>query len=325
MQEEIILIICTGYFGDILLSSKLTRDIKKYYPQSKLVYICDSPYLSVTQNIPGVDEVYPYDRKKNANLFNYIKFIFKFPYKNKIKHTFILHQNKKSRIMLAKNLGAKEITTWESFKNKSLYAKTLKDYPTHSNVAYFNADLLNDLTDKITDDKDIEIRIPESIQLKTDSMLKVPVEKPLIAINPQARDKTKCWNEQEFTKLVKHVISRGKTPVITGLSKDGTTFIDALNEDSEINKNDYINLIDKTSFLELGAVYKRCSMVVSIDTGSAHIASAVGAVTLVLFFREDAYLWAPINTAQNDFIYGKYIHANDVAIKMDTMRALVLK
>lgn len=302
-MRKIILIICTGYFGDVILTSKLTRDIKKYFPDSKLVYICDTPYITVAQNLPGVDEVVDYNRKINSNILKYLGFIFKFPYKNQIHHTFIIHQNKKSRIFLAKVLGSKNITAWEHYRYSDFNSKLLEENPKYSNVAYLNANLLSVLTYKQTDDEDVEFLIPDASQQKIDAFLAENNYKNLIAINPQARDADKTWNVEEFVKFVKMLIKDGKTPVITGLSKDGTQHIDALKNDEEINKNDYIDMIDKTNFTELGALYKHCSYVVSVDTGSGHMASAVGVLTLILFFRNDAHLWAPINTKQNAYIY----------------------
>lgn len=302
-MKKVILIICTGYFGDVILTSKLTRDIKKHFPDSKLIYICDTPYITVAQNLPGVDEVIDYNRKVNSNILKLLSFILKFPYKNQIHHTFIIHQNKKSRVFLAKALGSKNITAWEHYRYSDFNSKLLKENPKYSNVAYLNANLLSVLTNKPTDDEDIEFLIPETSQQKIDTFLAENNYKNLIGINPQTRDAEKIWNVAEFVKFIKILIKNGKIPVITGISQDGTQYIEAVKNDKEINKNDYIDMIDKTNLTELGALYRRCSYVISIDTGSGHMASAVGVPTLILFFRDDAYLWAPINTKQNTYIY----------------------
>ena len=319
-MKNVFLIICTGYFGDVLLTSKLTRDIKKNYADSKVVYICDLPYVSVAKNIPGVDEVYPYDRKCTSNLFNYLKFIFKFPYRDKIEHAFIIHQNKSSRIRLAKALGAKNISTWESFKDNANYKKFLEENSKYMKVAYFNANMLSVLTNKATDDEDIEFFVSKESQQKIDGIL--AEKKNLVAINPQAGDDWKCWDVEEFIKFVKVIIQRGQTPVITGVAKDGTKYIDAIKSDDEIREDDYINMIDKTNFMELGALYKRCQYVISVDTGSGHMSCAVGTPTLVLFFRDNAELWAPMNTEQNSYIYSAKVTAEEVLCQMETAARL---
>lgn len=311
------LVICTGYFGDVILTSKLTRDIKKYYPDSKLIYICDVLYITVAQNLPGVDEVIGYNRKVNSSFFYYINFILKFPYKNQIFQAFVIHQNKKSRNFLAKILGSKKITAWEHFKCSSYYEKTLKENLKYSKIAYFNANMLSLLTHGKTDDNDIEFLIPEFAQAKIDNFLSQFKYKNLIAINPQANDGEKCWDINEFVRFTKKLIKNNYTPIITGVSKDGTKYIEAVKNDKEIKQDSYINMIDKTNFCELGALYKRCSYIVSVDTGSAHMACAVKVPTLVLFFRNDAHLWAPINTEQNSYIYNaNNITAEEVYLQM---------
>lgn len=320
-MKKVFLVICTGYFGDIILTSKLTRDIKKYYPDSKLVYICDTPYITVAQNIPGVDEVIGYNRKNNSTFLNYLNFIFKFPYRNQIYHSFIIHQNKKSRNFLAKVLGSKKITAWENFKNNLFYSELLAEDSKYSNIAYFNANMLSVLTNEKTDNNDIEFLVPKTSQQKIDTFLTGNNHKNLVGLNPQAGDEEKCWNVAEFIKFVKILIKNGKIPVITGISKDGTKYIEAIKNDREISENDYLNMIDKTTFTELGALYKRCSYVISVDTGSAHMASAVGVPSLVLFFRNDSHLWAPINTKQNSHIYNPdNITAEEVFSQMEALK-----
>jgi ADP-heptose:LPS heptosyltransferase len=192
------------------------------------------------------------------------------------------------------------------------YSKSLKRDPKYANVAYFNGNMLSVLTNAPTDDSDIEFSIPENSQEKVDAFLAKHEHQELISINPQAGDEEKCWDVEEFITFVKTLIAKGITPVITGVSKDGEDFIKAIETDEDIDEKDYLNLIDKTNFTELGALYKRCSHVVSVDTGAAHMSSAVGTSTLVLFFRDDAHLWAPINTEQNSFIYNSHITAEEV-------------
>lgn len=304
-MQEVNLVICTGYFGDLILSSKLTRDIKKSFPNSKLVFICDTPYESVAKNLPDVDEVVPYNRKKEMHPLYFLNFILKFSYKKNVKHAFIIHQNKKSRNVLASLLGAKNIIAWEHYKNNTLYNKHLDEDSKYFKVAYVNANLLSLVTGETTDDTDIEFLVPEEAQQKVDSALKSYKYSCLVGLNPQSLDPEKNWNVDEFIKFVKSLIKSGKTPVITGLSSDGTAYIDAIENDSEISQSEYINMVDKTNFEALGALYKRCSSVVSVDTGSAHMACAVGTPTLVLFFKNIAVSWAPLNTAKSKYIYNE--------------------
>lgn len=318
-MQKVFLIICTGYFGDLILTSKLTRDIKKFFTDSKVIYICDSPYVTVAKNLPGVDEVIPYSRKINLNLFKYLSFIFKFPYLNKITHAFIIHQNKRSRTQLAKALGSKGITNWDMFRssdfNQDLISKDVK----YEKVAYLNANMLSVITKKVTDDRDIEFIVPQEAQQKIDELLSQYNYENLVAINPQAGDDWKCWGEDKIRSLMKQLIKRGYTPVLTGVSKDGIDYLNSIKNDNELNESSYINMVDKTSFLELGALYKRCKAVVSVETGSAHVSAAVGTPTVVLFFKDNFNMWAPLNLNKNLYIYGAKISAEEVFSKVESL------
>ena len=57
---------------------------------------------------------------------------------------------------------------------------------------------------------------------------------------------------------------------------------------------DFINLVNKTSLLELGAVLKDSVGLISVDTGTMHYGYSLGVKTLCLFFENGTvHLWAP--------------------------------
>ena len=300
--KKIFLVINTGYLGDVLLTSKLTRDIKKEYPDSFLVFVPDSPHEALAKGLPGVDEVICYDRKKCQNLFEFIKFVMNFPYKFKIAATFLPNGRKTNRLFLAKILGSKKIFMLLNFKQTEELSKISALNPLNGRFSYESANMLSALTGKLTDDKDIEYIIPDVAKEKIENYFqKINLQSDLIAINPQAGDDWKCWDVDEVIKFVKLVMKDGKKVVLTGVSKDGSQYVDAM--DAQIGAENYINMVDKTSIPEIGALYEKCKAVISVDTGSMHMACAVGTPTIALFFRENYHYWAPSNIEQNPYIY----------------------
>lgn len=295
-NKKLFLIINTGYLGDVILTSKLSRDIKKEYPESHLVFIVD------TKGLPGVDEVICYNRKKCQDIFHFISFWLKFPYKWKIDYTFIPHVNKKSRVFLAKSLGSNKTFILSEFQYPQNCMEQSTKNPIHKRFASLTANMLSLITGRITDNQDVEYNVPKAATEKIDKYIK---EKNLcdnlVAINPQAGDDWKCWNVDEVVKFFKMLIKNGKKPILTGVLKDGTSYVEALN--NEIGANNYINLMDKTTIPELGALYKKCQAVISVDTGSMHMACAIGTPTIALFFKNNAYFWGPLNPEKNPCIY----------------------
>lgn len=301
-EKKVFLVINTGYLGDVILTSKLTRDIKKEYPNSFLIFIVDTPYFSIAKGLPGVDEVINYDRKKCQNFFNLLKFVMKFPYRNKIDYTFIPDGRKSNRLVLAKLLGSKNNFTLFKFQYSPKFVEYRTNNPLLNRFTCQSANLLSCLTDKTTDNQDIEYIVPKEAEEKIDKYLKdLNSENNLIAINPKAGDNWKCWNINEVVEFVKMMILDGKKIVLTGILKDGQNCIKALNE--SIGENNYINLVGQTSIPELGALYKRCEAVISVDTGSMHMACAVGTPTVALFFKDNYNYWGPFNLERNSLLY----------------------
>lgn len=300
--KKFFLVINTGYFGDTLLTAKLTRDIKKNYPDSFLVFIADTPYIDIAKGLPGVDEVISYDRELCQSLIPFIKFIMNFPYRNKIDVAFIAQWHKRSRNILARLLGSKKVFKHDAFFNSNVCKKLIATNPMHKRVAYRIANLLSYLNGKETDNEDIEYTVPDIAQDKIDNYLgSLNLKGDFIAINPQAASDWKCWDVNEVIKFAKLIIKDGKNVVLTGVPKDGSEYVEALN--SQIGASNYLNMVGQTTVPELGALYKRCKAVVSVDTGSMHMACAVGTPTIALFFREHYEFWSPLNSEKNPYIF----------------------
>lgn len=303
-DKKTFLVINTGYLGDVILTSKLTRDIKKEYPNSFLIFIVDTPYASIAKGLPGVDEVINYDRKKCQNIFNFLNFVMKFPYRNKIDYTFIPDGRKSNRLVLAKLLGSKNNFTLFEFQYSPKFVEYRTNNPLLNRFTCQSANLLSCLTDKITDNQDIQYNVPKEAEEKIDKYLKdLNPANNLIAINPKAGDDWKCWNAGEVVEFAKMMISDGKKIVLTGVLKDGSDCIEALNE--HIGANNYINLVGQTSLPELGALYKRCEAVISVDTGSMHMACAVETPTVALFFKDNYSYWGPFTLEKNSILYNQ--------------------
>ena len=90
------------------------------------------------------------------------------------------------------------------------------------------------------------------------------------------------WPVDSFAKLAQGLARAGYTPVLVGAPSEqhlGLRLLESMNNDS----GKVLNLMGKTDLPALAAVLGRCGLVVSGDTGTLHLATAVGAKTLSLF------------------------------------------
>src|SRR5574344_687857 len=142
-EKDKILIIQTGYFGDLILTSKFVHEIEKHFPNKKIVFLCDTPYVNVVKNLSkGIFDVIPYNRKQDYKPINFLKFIIKFPYRNQISSAFVLHFNKKVRVFLARILGVKKVYDLNKLCSKKEYIEKCKSEKKHIKIGYKDGDMI---------------------------------------------------------------------------------------------------------------------------------------------------------------------------------------
>ena len=105
----------------------------------------------------------------------------------------------------------------------------------------------------------------------------------LIAVNLGTTWTTKRWDVLNFTEVIRHMtqlLPEAKV-VLTG-SHAEQPLAAGLPASLPI-----LNLVGKTSILQLGALLERCEVCLTCDSGPMHIAAAVGTPTVALFGPTD--------------------------------------
>jgi heptosyltransferase-2 len=103
----------------------------------------------------------------------------------------------------------------------------------------------------------------------------------LIGVNLGTTWPTKQWAIENFAAVIKRIRSRTDVPIVLTGSSGEAPFGEALLR--EIRNVEVINLIGKTTLMQLGALIERCKVYLTCDSGPMHIAAAVGTKTVALF------------------------------------------
>jgi 3-deoxy-D-manno-octulosonic-acid transferase/heptosyltransferase-1 len=102
----------------------------------------------------------------------------------------------------------------------------------------------------------------------------------LVAINPMARWHTKCWEPDRFAQLADRIQSEWHCHVLfTGSATDRPLIENIIAPLQEKP----LNLAGQTTLKQLAFLYAQCRLLVSTDTGSMHIAAAMGCPVVALF------------------------------------------
>lgn len=117
-------------------------------------------------------------------------------------------------------------------------------------------------------------------------------ESPLIGLHPAARDATRRWALDRFAAAGTELRGRyGGTLVLLG-EKDEQATIDVLAQ--RVGKP-CLNLVGKTSLTILGAVIAQLSVLVTNDTGPAHVAYTLRTPTVTVFGASNPERYGPCN------------------------------
>lgn len=103
-------------------------------------------------------------------------------------------------------------------------------------------------------------------------------EPPLIGLHPAARDLTRRWSPERFAAAGAK-LRRGGTLVLLG-GPEERRLAERVGAESGAS---YLNLAGKTPLVTLGAVISRLSVLLTNDSGPAHIAYALSTPTVTVF------------------------------------------
>lgn len=141
------------------------------------------------------------------------------------------------------------------------------------------------------DTSKIEVGLPKSTDetiAKVNKLLKdLDNSKPVIAIAPATTWKPKHWNKNNWKKLITE-LEKNYTLVFTGTSADNELIED-------ISSGRHLSVAGRTNILELAEVFRRSDLLISLDSGSTHLAWATGKPKIVtIFCCTPTHLYAPI-------------------------------
>lgn len=117
-------------------------------------------------------------------------------------------------------------------------------------------------------------------------------KEPLFVINPGAKFMSKCWPEDRFGEVAKHLRDfYGGVSVLTGISTE-KPIAEKVAQKAGVK---VINLAGSTSIQELVELLRMAKSCITNDTGTMHIAAMIGLPTVALFStRHSPTDWLPL-------------------------------
>lgn len=291
-----VLIVRLSALGDVIFNLPLANILKSN--GYNVFWITSEKGFDIINNNPLVDNAIlaPVEKWKKQNffknLFEYIKII-KYLRSQKFDIAIDTQLLLKSAIWTAfcgakRRIVSKSAREFAQFAGNETIEELSYDKNTHAVKRYFKfAEHLGLKTDEV------KVALPaskESAIKKIDELTQtLDRTKPVIGIAPATTWVTKHWNRDNWKELIKK-LENNYTLVFTGTNKD-CELIDYISE------NKHLSIAGKTNLLELAEFFKRCDLVISLDSGSTHLAWACQKPKIVsIFCSTPKEFYAPIGS-----------------------------
>ncbi len=283
-QVNRILVRGVNWVGDTVLSYPTVQQLKTLFPKSHLAVLIPSYLADLWKTFPYVDEIIPFQKKggigslwEDLNLSQSLK-------ERNFDLAVILPRSFRSALHIY--LARIPIRIGYRDEGRSLFLthgirRTKEMLRVHR--VYYYQKLLEPLG-KIEDPPSPQIFLREEDRKWADQVLKdleIPEGKPLIGMNPGATyGLAKCWYPDRFGEVGKRLSEKWQTRVLLFGKEEERPII------HEILKHmgtKGIDLSGKTGLLQLAALMERCNLLVTNDTGTMHVATAVGTPVVAIF------------------------------------------
>ncbi|MCE2414464.1 lipopolysaccharide heptosyltransferase II [Candidatus Poribacteria bacterium] len=277
-----------GWIGDMVMLTPALRALKQAFPESRLELLLRPRVADLMESHPYVDACIV-DEKTEGRFRSFTRLV------RQVRNTsfdlaVVLHPTS-FRNALVPFLARIPIRVGTNVSGRGmLLTKSCRDDTSVHEVHRYLRVL--QLLDIDTASDDLEFWHTDADRHFIENLLRaegVSRDERLIAINLGTTWATKRWDLVNFTEVIRQIthLAQESKVVLTG-SHAEQTLTEALPAALPV-----INLVGKTSILQLGALLERCEVCLTCDSGPMHIAAAVGTPTVALFGPTDPVLHRP--------------------------------
>ena len=288
-----ILIILMGSIGDVGRGLCLVSHIKNNLPGSRVTWLVEPTCSEVVRLHPRIDKMIVFNRP--SNILG-IRDLYKDLSREHFDITLDLQRHLKSGFFsflsgAKRRIGFNRRNSGEFnwiFNNERIpYVRDELDLPKLHHYLKFTEHLglpepaSLDFGFSCLDEKS---HLPDIV---------AKISKPFIAVVMGSSWESKDWFFEGYDRLVKNILSSMKWPVV--LLGDGSQVSSATKLCHKVGSHELINVVGKTSILELVAVLKAASAGVGPDSGPGHLTAAVETPYVALFGPTSPKRAAPYN------------------------------
>jgi lipopolysaccharide heptosyltransferase II len=283
-----VLIIRAGAIGDTLMATPLVRAVRRTYPQCHLVFLCSATALDVVRLNPHIDQAIPVARRHLPAWLS--------PEKRRIHRTLrdldldwaLVLESHPSFIDLARQGGARRIIAYSGDEHAQGFEPARFDPLKHSIENHLELarplrlrhdGLHMELNNQPETIKNLARRLEKAGVKSTDCLVGVHAGWGG-RTRPPDQTRLRSWPPDRFAEVVRWLVEEhGARVALTGSAADRplTNYI------ARTAGVPCLDLAGELSLLELAALIRRMNAYLTVDSGPAHMAAALGTSLVTLW------------------------------------------
>jgi ADP-heptose:LPS heptosyltransferase len=291
-----ILIANPAHLGDAVITTAVIRALKAANPQINIDILCGSWSKPIFDDHPGVHNIYTLDLPKlnRAALSQSEK---KVIYDKGFEVLHNVLKNKQydlvasvyayepSYISVISSLLKVPIVGFSSAGYSSLLTRSYNTMNLPWHEVQHQAKILESILGEPLELARYTLWLPVTIK-------SVVSTKPYVVVHPGSGDASKEWDTECWRQVLEFLLAHQVNVVITGHGKREEVLAQSIAVDLKVE-----NLVGKLSFAQFASCIEHASLVISLDSVAAHIASAhsVPAITLALG-KTQIHRWLPLGS-----------------------------
>lgn len=283
-----VLILRAGAVGDTLMATPLVRALRGSLPDAFLTFVCSRTAHDVLRFNPHLDQVIPLAFRHLPDWLSLEKRSMARALSQLSLDWALVLESHPSFLRLAQRTGARRVIAYGAMPGCDELERADFDPKLHSIVNHLRAAAPLGVQPAGTK---MELYYPsefdESVERRL-AGLDVSKDARLVGIHAGwggrkqklAETRLRSWPAERFAQVIQHLAKLpGIRVILTGSPQDGALarYI------ADLARAPCLNLAGKLSLLELAALIRRLSLFISVDSGPAHMAAALGTPLLVLW------------------------------------------
>jgi ADP-heptose:LPS heptosyltransferase len=280
-------IVRVGAIGDTVMATPLARAVRVTFPNAWVVFLCAKSACDIVRYNPHVDEVIPVATRHVPAWLSLEKARIVRRLKGLRLGSVVVLESHPSFNELARRSGAAKIISYGALpgvENARLARFDPRMHAIENNLRA--AEPLGVRPDGLA----MELHYPAEIDERVTRRLRgsgLPENARVVGIHAGwggrrhalGQTRLKSWPPDRFALVARHVVNAQKAHVILTGAADDRPLTELIARTAGVP---CLNLAGELSILELAALIRRLDLYVSIDSGPAHMAAALGTPLIAL-------------------------------------------